>query len=53
MPQMMPMLWLILFIYFIIIFILFMIKNFFMVKYSNLKLLKKNYLNNNIFIWKW
>nr|YP_008816190.1 ATP synthase F0 subunit 8 [Retinia pseudotsugaicola]AGZ92356.1 ATP synthase F0 subunit 8 [Retinia pseudotsugaicola] len=53
MPQMMPINWLISFLFFICIFILFNIMNYYIfnLKLNNIKNNKKIYLKN--FNWKW
>nr|YP_010439950.1 ATP synthase F0 subunit 8 [Pseudoechthistatus hei]UTD44996.1 ATP synthase subunit 8 [Pseudoechthistatus hei] len=51
MPQMAPLSWLILFMFFLFIYLLFNISNFYNFKYSSKSDLKnKNILNYN---WKW
>nr|YP_010486365.1 ATP synthase subunit 8 [Pseudoechthistatus chiangshunani]UVW93770.1 ATP synthase subunit 8 [Pseudoechthistatus chiangshunani] len=51
MPQMAPLSWLILFMFFLIIYLLFNISNFYNFKYNSKSTLKnKNILNYN---WKW
>nr|WPS93602.1 ATP synthase F0 subunit 8 [Aviostivalius klossi bispiniformis] len=53
MPQMSPLYWLILFILFLFMYLLFMIKNYFMVinKISNKNKSLKSFINNKN--WKW
>nr|QNP10100.1 ATP synthase F0 subunit 8 [Tympanogaster modulatrix] len=51
MPQMAPMNWLMLFLYFTLIFMIFNSMNYFSFKY---KILSKNFFKKNNFInWKW
>nr|QVL27761.1 ATP synthase F0 subunit 8 [Monopis longella] len=53
MPQMMPLNWLFLFFFFIIIFILFNMLNYFIFKINlNNKLSNNNYLKSLNFTWK-
>nr|YP_010988513.1 ATP synthase F0 subunit 8 [Australoluciola thailandica]WOR80618.1 ATP synthase F0 subunit 8 [Australoluciola thailandica] len=51
MPQMAPLSWLNLFIFFIVIYMLFNVMNYFMLIYNN-KNIKKENKNKNI-LWKW
>nr|YP_010390376.1 ATP synthase F0 subunit 8 [Pulex irritans]UPV72698.1 ATP synthase F0 subunit 8 [Pulex irritans] len=53
MPQMAPMLWLILMIMFLIIFFLFLLKNFFNVTFLNKNINKFNKFEKHSFNWKW
>nr|YP_010449378.1 ATP synthase F0 subunit 8 [Jamides bochus]UTT74582.1 ATP synthase F0 subunit 8 [Jamides bochus] len=53
MPQMMPLNWIMLFIFFICIYIMFNIMNYYIFSYKNKFLMKKyNNMNKN-FNWKW
>nr|YP_010988552.1 ATP synthase F0 subunit 8 [Medeopteryx isaanensis]WOR80696.1 ATP synthase F0 subunit 8 [Medeopteryx isaanensis] len=51
MPQMAPLSWLNLFIYFIIIFMMFNIMNYFSLIYNN-NIIKKN-MEKKTIMWKW
>nr|YP_010292405.1 ATP synthase F0 subunit 8 [Gonimbrasia cytherea]ULO26169.1 ATP synthase F0 subunit 8 [Gonimbrasia cytherea] len=54
MPQMMPINWMISFIFFIIIFLIFNIMNYYIFKmniFTNKKLINNNFKNK--FLWKW
>nr|YP_010538723.1 ATP synthase F0 subunit 8 [Emarginoptyx trilucida]UYE92334.1 ATP synthase F0 subunit 8 [Emarginoptyx trilucida] len=51
MPQMAPLSWLNLFIFFMVIYMLFNIMNYFTLIYNN-KNIKKENMNKNI-LWKW
>nr|YP_009045536.1 ATP synthase F0 subunit 8 [Ypthima akragas]AHA03900.1 ATP synthase F0 subunit 8 [Ypthima akragas] len=54
MPQMMPINWLMSFLFFICIFILFNIINYYIFNYNFNKILnKKIFKTKNNFIWKW
>nr|YP_009538146.1 ATP synthase F0 subunit 8 [Athyma libnites]AYN60928.1 ATP synthase subunit 8 [Athyma libnites] len=53
MPQMMPMNWILSFIFFIMIFIIFNIMNYFIFNYKNIDYNKNNKFMKNNFSWKW
>nr|ARH54055.1 ATP synthase F0 subunit 8 [Agabus uliginosus] len=53
MPQMAPMNWLFLYIFFSIIFILFNFLNYYMFIINNNKIYNNNNLLKKIFNWKW
>nr|AII02424.1 ATP synthase F0 subunit 8 [Eudonia angustea] len=53
MPQMMPINWLISFMFFIIIFIMFNIMNYYIFPNKNNKIYNSMNLKKNNFIWKW
>nr|YP_002265513.1 ATP synthase F0 subunit 8 [Sphaerius sp. BT0074]ACF35085.1 ATP synthase F0 subunit 8 [Sphaerius sp. BT0074] len=52
MPQMAPMNWIMLFLYFTMIFIMFNSLNYFMFTKKNMNFTKNNFLQKTMF-WKW
>nr|YP_010615492.1 ATP synthase F0 subunit 8 [Dodona adonira]WAT94162.1 ATP synthase F0 subunit 8 [Dodona adonira] len=53
MPQMMPINWMLSFMFFIIIFILFNIMNYYIFNYNFLTKINQNKKNIKNFYWKW